>query len=73
MAGKRIDDHASFAGKSGKEYPLPEGNKMKSFRSAEGDGHVGSDYPDTSEMIEKDQKAGVSKARAHKMKSGYFH
>ena len=72
MAGRRIDDHASFAGKGG-EYPLPTGNKMKKFTSAEGDGHVGTEYPDTSEAIEKDQKAGVSKARAHKMKPGYFH
>ncbi len=69
MAGRRIDDHASFAGKGGK-YPLPEGNKMKEFRSAEGVGEE-SDYPDTSEKIYSDQKKGESKARGQKMKPGY--
>ena len=73
MSGRRIDDHASFAGKRGKEYPLPEGNKMKSFKSAEGDGHVGASYPDTSEAIHKDQEKGVSHMKKHKMKDGYFH
>ncbi len=72
MAGRRIDDHASFAGKSGKEYPLPTGNKMKSFRSAEGVGQE-SDYPDTSERIHSDQEKGEKKARSHKVKDGYFH
>lgn len=70
MSGRRIDDHASFAGKGGK-YPLPEGNKMKSFSSAEGVGHEGMEYSDTSEMIERDQKHGASKASGHKMKPGY--
>lgn len=70
MSGRRIDDHASFAGKGGK-YPLPEGNKMKEYRSAEGDGHVGSEYPDTSEMIHRDQEKGDSKSKAHPMKPGY--
>ena len=70
MAGRRIDDHASFAGKAGKEYPLPEGNKMKRFESAEGSGHVGSDYSDTSELIRRDQMASDRQAKKQKMKSG---
>ena len=69
MAGRRIDDHASFAGKSGK-YPLPEGNKMKSFSSEEGAGAV-MDYPDTSEDIKRDQGMNVSKMHAHKIKAGH--
>jgi hypothetical protein len=70
MAGRRIDDHKSFAGKGGK-YPLPEGNKMKEFRSAEGQGHVGTDYPDTSEMIHRDQEVSDRQAAKQKMKPGY--
>ena len=70
MSGRKISDHGSFAGKGGK-YPLPEGNKMKSFSSAEGAGHEGMEYSDTSEMIHKDQEHGVRKAKGHKMKEGY--
>ena len=70
MSGRKINDHASFAGKGGK-YPLPEGNKMKSFSSAEGAGHEGSAYPDTSEDIHRDQVHGVGKAKARAMKPGY--
>ena len=70
MSGRRIDDHASFAGKGGK-YPLPEGNKMKGFSSAEGSGHLGSQYHDTSEEIHSDQMKADSKAKAHPIKPGY--
>lgn len=72
MSGRRIDDHKSFCGSSG-EYPLPTGNKMKSFKTAEGVGHVGTMYPDTSEDIHRDQMAGESKATSQKMKPGYRH
>lgn len=72
MSGRRIDDHASFCGSSG-EYPLPVGNKMKSFKSTEGVGQVGTSYPDTSELIARDQKSGESKAASQKMKPGYRH
>lgn len=70
MSGRKINDHASFAGKGG-EYPLPTGNKMKSFKSAEGAGHVGSSYHDTSEEIHSDQMSRDAKTKAHKMKPGY--
>jgi hypothetical protein len=70
MAGRRIDDHASFAGKGGK-YPLPEGNKMKEFHTAEGAGAISMDYPDTSEGIHRDQEKGISKAKGSPMKTGY--
>jgi hypothetical protein len=69
MAGRRIDDHNSWAGK-GRDYPLPEGNKMKKYHSAEGVGEVGTDYPDTSEAIHRDQTHSESVARRQKMKSG---
>ena len=70
MAGRRIDDHASFAGKGGK-YPLPDGNKMKGFKSAEGSGHVGSDYPDLSESIHRDQEGSDRQSKKQKMKPGH--
>lgn len=69
MSGRRIDDHSSFAGKGGK-YPLPEGNKMKEYKSAEGAGGL-SGYDDTSEAIHRDQKAGEGKLRSKPMKPGY--
>jgi hypothetical protein len=67
--GQRIDDHASFAGKGGK-YPLPVGNKMKEYRSAEGAGKE-SDFDDTSEAIHRDQQAGASKLRGKQLRPGY--
>jgi len=70
MPSRRIDDHASFAGKGGK-YPLPEGNKMKEFHSAEGSGEITMDYPDTTEAIHRDQSHADSKVKGHKMKPGY--
>jgi hypothetical protein len=70
MSGRRIDDHASFAGKGGKMV-LPEGNKIKQYKSADGSGHIGTMYPDTSEKIMEDQKKGDAKAKAHAIKPGY--
>ncbi len=69
MAGRKIDDHSSWMGKGGK-YPLPEGNKMKEERSAEGSGGI-MDYPDTTEAIHRDQKSGASKLKSKPMKPGY--
>jgi hypothetical protein len=73
MASRRIDDHSSFAGKSGK-YPLPEGNKMKEFRSAEGAGKLNSremDDRDTSEGIHSVQEHGEKKVKGYAPKPGY--
>lgn len=71
MSGRKINEHASWMGK-GKEYPLPNGPyKLKAERSAEGAGHVGSSYPDTSEDIHRDQEAGIRHVEGRKIKSGY--
>jgi hypothetical protein len=71
MSGRRIDDHSSWMGKGG-AYPLPDGpHKLKAERSAEGAGHLGSTYPDTTEDILRDQDAGISKAEGRKIKPGY--
>lgn len=69
MAGRRIDDHDSWMGKSGK-YPLPMESKMKEEHTAEGAGGI-TDYPDTTESIHRDQKAGEGKLRGRPMKPGY--
>lgn len=71
MSGRRINDHASFAGKGGKDHVLPIGNKVKHEQSAEGSGHEGMAYSDTTEMIHRDQKHADSKIKSHKMKEGY--
>lgn len=70
MSGRRIDDHHSFAGSPGK-MALPEGNKVKSYTSSEGAGHLGMEYPDTSEMIHRDQSHGDKKTKSHAIKPGY--
>ena len=43
---------------------------MKEERSAEGAGGI-MDYPDTTEAIHRDQKAGEGKLRGRQMKPGY--
>lgn len=68
--GKKINDHASFAGSAQKGMPLPMGNKVKSMSDASGDGHEPY-YEDTAAAIEKVQNMGVSKAKSHKMKDAY--
>jgi hypothetical protein len=44
---------------------------MKSYKSAEGAGHLDGMYHDTSEEIHSDQMASDSKVKSHKMKPGY--
>jgi hypothetical protein len=71
MSGQRIDDHASWLGGKPKGSVFPEGVKKKEYQSAEGAGHLGSEYPDTSEDIQRDQMKGDAKAKAHPIKPGY--
>lgn len=72
MSGRRIDDHSAWMGGPGKHSVLPDGpHKVKAEHSAEGSGHVGSKYPDTTEAIHKDQMAGNSKIKSHEIKPGY--
>lgn len=71
MSGKRLDDRSFWAGKGSKTSPFPEGCKTKTFMSAEGAGHEGTRYPDTTEAVHRDQKGGVSKIKSHGMKEGY--
>jgi hypothetical protein len=67
---RRIDDHAFWAGGKSKGSVFPEGAKTKEEHSAEGAG-AEHEYEDTTDAIERVQKAGASKAKAHPLKSGY--
>lgn len=71
MSGRRIDDHSFWAGGKSKGSVFPEGVHTKEEKSAEGSGHLGMEYPDTTEQIRRDQMMGDAKAKAHKMKEGY--
>lgn len=72
MSGRRIDDHSFWAGAKGKDSVFPDGpHKTKAERSAEGSGHIGMDYPDTTDAIHRDQMHADSKVKSHKMKTGY--
>lgn len=72
MSGRRIDDHSFWAGKPGEDSRFPDGpHKVKTEMSAEGSGHVGTTYPDTSEDIRENQMHADSKVKGRPVKSGY--
>lgn len=72
MSGRRIDDHANWTGKAPKGQVFADGpHKTKEEHSAEGSGHIGMEYPDTTEMIHRDQMKGDAKTKAHPTKPGY--
>ena len=71
MAGRKINDHSSWIGKGEAGSVFPDGaHKLKMERD---DGHAGgiTDYPDTTEHIERDQEAAVSKIHKQPMKTGH--
>jgi hypothetical protein len=71
MAGRRIDDHAFWAGSGGKNMVLPDGGgKTKTVESAEGFGALGH-YEDTNETIVSQQKMASKKVHGHPHKTGY--
>lgn len=72
MSGRKLTDHSFWAGGKSAGSPFPDGgHKLKAERSAEGAGHVDAMYPDTTEMIHRDQEKGIGKAKAHPIKPGY--
>ena len=73
MSGRKIDDQKLWAGTTNSNGKIfPEGPyKLKEEKSAEGAGHLGIEYPDTTEDIYRDQNAGIGKAEGRKMKPGY--
>lgn len=69
MSGRRINDFGGYPHTS--DMSMTSKNKLKEFTSAEGSGHLGSQYPDTTEDIKKEQVASDAKVKAHPMKPGY--
>ena len=68
MAGQGIKDYKGYAHTS--DMMMSSKNSVKHYSSAEGSGGI-KDYPDTTEAIHRDQKAGDSKIKGQPMKSGY--
>lgn len=69
MSGRHIEDKGGYPGNS--DQLMKSKNHLKEFHSAEGSGHVGMDYPDTTEKIHRDQMKGDSETKRHPMKPGY--
>lgn len=69
MSGRRIDDYGGYARTS--DEMMRSKNKLKEYKSAEGAGEIGIDYPDTTEDIHRDQDAGTKKLDGRRMKPGY--
>lgn len=70
MAGRRIDDHSFFAGRSSEGCVFPDGVHVKRYESADGGGEL-DEYEDTSEKIEEVQDKGEDKIDSHDVKDGY--
>lgn len=68
MASRRIDDMGGWPHTS--DMAMKSKNRVEHEESAEGAGGI-SDYPDTTEEIHRDQKAGIAKLEGRKMKPGY--
>jgi len=71
MAGRKIDDHSFWGGKGEAGSVFPDG--AHKLHMEKDDGHAGgiTDYPDTTEHIERDQEEGVGKVKKQPLKSGY--
>ncbi len=69
MSGRKINDFGGMPHTS--DMSMSSKNSLKHFSSAEGSGHLGSQYPDTTEDIRKDQMMGDSKIKGRAIKPGY--
>jgi hypothetical protein len=69
MAGRKITDMGGMPHTS--DMSMKSKTHTKEYHSAEGSGHVGTNYSDTTEAIRNDQMAGDGKIKGHKMKPGY--
>lgn len=69
MSGRKISDKGGYPGSS--DAMMKSGNRLSHESSAEGAGHLGSIYPDTTGQIKRDQMKGVGQIKAHPMKEGY--
>ena len=69
MSGRKINDYGGLPHSS--DMAMKSKNHLKEYHSADGAGHLGSTYPDTTEDILRDQKKGDSQAKGRPMKTGY--
>ena len=70
MSGRKIDDHAFWAGKPEKGGVFPRESRMKEEHSASSAGAM-SDYPDTTEDVHRDQSGAASKLKSKPLRPGY--
>jgi hypothetical protein len=66
--GQKINDFGGMPHTS--DMAMKSKTHTKHYTSAEGAG-AENEYEDTTEAIKKQQEMGVSKAKAHPLKSGY--
>jgi hypothetical protein len=69
MSGRKINDMGGWPHTS--DMAMKSKNHLKEYHSAEGAGYLDAKYPDTTEMIHRDQEHGVGKAKAREIKPGY--
>ena len=69
MSGRRINDYGGYPRDS--DGMMKSKNRLSHEMSAEGAGHLNSEYPDTTEDIHRVQDEGIRKAEARKIKPGY--
>lgn len=65
-----VSDKNAVPGSGRKGSVLPEMVSVKSYRSGEGVGKMGS-YPDTEEATKAEQMGAVSKVKSNSMKPSY--
>jgi hypothetical protein len=69
MSGRKIHDMGGMPHTS--DMAMKSKTHLKEYHSAEGSGHLGSQYPDTTEDIRRDQMAADAKTKARPIKPGY--
>jgi hypothetical protein len=69
---RKIDDHASFAGKPSKESVAPLGCKVKNFEQNVNNDYM-RDYRDTEDKISGTQKAMEKKISSNSANAEYRH
>jgi hypothetical protein len=69
MSGRRITDFGGYPHTS--DMSMKSKTKVSHEKSAEGAGHLGAEYPDTTQDIYRDQEHGIKKAKGHQIKPGY--
>jgi len=69
MSGRKINDYGGLPHTS--DMSMKSRNNLKSFSSAEGTGHIGMEYSDTTELVKRDQMKGDSQIKTKPMRPGY--